>query len=136
MFDDIMSAWERDLARMFETEDTLRVVLQKWKGGQAMYKKEKRDATLAKDELQGLKRDARATAKKLEVGRAQIVALESELRDKEDDIDNLQEAIELCRDVIFDKDDFELPPGMGSFHKFMSRKNDWKRTEKQTQRKH
>jgi len=110
MFDDIMSAWERDLARMFETEDTLRVVLQKWKGGQAMYKKEKRDATLAKDELQGLKRDARATAKKLEVGRAQIVALESELRDKEDDIDNLQEAIELCRDVIFDKDDFELPP--------------------------
>ena len=60
-----------------------------------------------------MKREARATAKKLELGRVQIVALESELKEKEDDIDNLQEAIELCRDVIFDKDDFELPPGMG-----------------------
>ena len=113
MFDDIMSSWERDLARLYETEDTLHTVLLKWKSGQAMYKKEKREATLAKEELQGLKREARATAKKLELGRAQIVTLESELKEKEDDIDNLQEAIELCRDVIFDKDDFDLPPGMG-----------------------
>ena len=49
--------------------------------------------------------------KKLEIGRARIVQLEDEIKVKDEEIDNLQEAIEMCRDVIFDTDDIHLPPG-------------------------
>lgn len=47
--------------------------------------------------------------KKLEVGRLQIISLEEQVKERDAEIDNLQEAIEMCRDVIFDMDDVELP---------------------------
>ena len=56
-----------------------------------------------------MKREGRQTAKKLELGRLQIVSLEDQVKERDAEIDNLQEAIEMCRDVIFDMDDVELP---------------------------
>lgn len=110
MFDDLMRRWERETARLYETEDTLYKLALKMKECQGLYRKEKRDAALAKEELLTLKRDGRQAVKKLEIGRARIVQLEDEIKVKDEEIDNLQEAIEMCRDVIFDTDDIHLPP--------------------------